>query len=62
MPYSITETICFIEEYKYLHGVESVTYEVKKSIIRQVKEQYPELRWKKGGILYGKPIRRRKRI
>lgn len=56
------ETICFIEEYKYYNKTDIVPNEIKKTIIKQVKEQYPEFKWKKGGLLYGKPIRLGKRV
>ena len=52
----------YIEEYKYLNDTDVVPISVKKTIIKRVKEKYPDFEWKKGGLLYGKPIRRGKRI
>lgn len=40
------EVICFMEEYKFLKGVDKVSRSVVKRIIRGVKEQYGSYDWK----------------
>lgn len=48
------ECVCFAQELKHKYKRDTLTYSEKKRIIEAVQEGYPEYKWRKGGLIYGK--------
>lgn len=48
------ESVCYCQEYKFLHNKESLTVAEKRDIIKKVKNAYSNLNWRKGGYVNGR--------
>lgn len=48
------ECVCIAQELKHAKNRSNLTISEKRTIIKAVKLAYPEYKWKKGGILYGR--------
>ena len=48
------ECVCVAQELKHARGRNKLTYNELKSVVRAVKDAYPEFNWRKGGIIHGK--------
>lgn len=49
-----SECVCFCKEKMFLTGKDKLTVAEKRDIINKVKNAYPELNWRKGGIVNGR--------
>lgn len=52
-----SEAVCVAQELKHARNRDYLTISEKRSIIKAVKETYPELNWKKGGMTNGRKKR-----
>lgn len=48
------ECVCFCKEKMFLTGKDKLTVAEKRDIINKVKKAYPELNWRRGGIVNGR--------
>lgn len=51
------EAVCFAKEKMHIEGRNKLTFSELRYIVKLAKDNYPEFEWKKGGIIYGKPIK-----
>lgn len=49
-----SECVCYSQELKHSKNKETLTISEKRDIIKKVKEAYPDLNWRKGGIIGGR--------
>lgn len=49
-----SECVCIAQELKHARNRNYLTISEKRTIVRAVKDAYPEYKWKKGGMLYGR--------
>lgn len=50
------EAVCFAKEKMHIEGRNYLTFAEKRYVIKLVKDNYPEFKWKKGGYKNGKPL------
>ncbi len=48
------ECVCIAQELKHARNRNFLTYSEKKTIVKAVKEAYPEYNWRRGGLVNGK--------
>lgn len=51
------EAVCFAKEKMHIEGRNKLTFSELRYIVKLAKDNYPELEWKKGGIIYGEPVK-----
>ena len=51
------ECVCVAQELKHARNRDTLTQEELRTIVSAVKDSYPELKWKKGGIINGRKKR-----
>lgn len=49
-----SESMCLAQELKHARNRDYLTISEKRTIIKAVKEAYPEFNWRKGGYVYGR--------